>query len=106
MNEAGRYVKAWGDRRARVFMIVVLASGACLGLFVWHRPWAAGVCFVGAALGTFGYFQFRCPRCRERFMSFSRREIRLDRARCQNCGLPKNALPRTESATRAPPAPR
>jgi len=104
MNEADRYVKAWGDRRARVLMIVALTSGACLSLFVWHRPWGAGLCFLGAALGTYGYFEFRCPRCCERFMSFSRREIRFDRASCQTCGLPKNALPQAESATSATPA--
>ncbi|MBP6768614.1 MAG: hypothetical protein KA171_12620 [Reyranella sp.] len=101
MNEADRYVKAWGDRRARVLMIVVLASGACLSLFVWHRPWVAALCLLGAALGIYGYFQFRCPRCRERFMSFSRQEIRPDGACCQNCGLQKNALPPAESATGA-----
>jgi hypothetical protein len=99
VNEADRYVKAWGDRRARVLMIVMLASGACLSLFVWHRPWIAGPCLLGTAVGVYGYFQFRCPRCRERYMSFSRQEIRPDRAFCQNCGLPKNALPQAESET-------
>lgn len=96
MTEADRYVKAWGDRRARVLMIAVLALAACLCLFVWHRPWIGWLCFLGAALGIYGYFEFRCPRCRERFMSLSRRGMRLDRADCQACGLPKNGLPRTE----------
>jgi phage FluMu protein Com len=93
VSDRARYVRAWGDRRARVLMIAVLLAAACASLFIWQRPWIAGLCLLGAAIGTYGYFQFRCPRCRERFMSFSRDAVRFDRTSCQSCGLPKNASP-------------
>lgn len=99
MTEADHYVKAWGDRRARVLMIAVLLAGACGSLFIWHRPWIAGLCLLGAAIGTYGYFKFRCPRCRERFMLFSRHAIRFDRVSCRSCGLPENAVPSQRVAT-------
>lgn len=104
MNEVDRYIKAWGDRRAGVLMIAVLFVGACASLVVWHRPWIAGLSLLGAAIGTYGYFEFHCPRCQERFMSCFGSGMRLDRARCQTCGLPKNAVPQIEAVTGEPPA--
>lgn len=87
MIESDRYVKAWGDRRARLFMLGVMIAGFCVSLGIWPNPWIAGACFVGAMIGAYGYFEFRCPRCHERFLKLWQRHA------CQSCGLEKNAVP-------------
>lgn len=91
MSESDRYIKAWGDRRARLFMLAAMIVGFCL--CVPSSPWIAGLCFAGAMIGAYGYYEFRCPRCRERFMAFPRDETGFRRKRCQHCGLEKNAVP-------------
>lgn len=93
MSETDRYIKAWGDRRARLFMVCAMIVGVCLFLRLWPNPWIAGLCFVGALIGAYGYYQFRCPRCHERFMQFPSKEIALGREKCRRCGLEKNAVP-------------
>lgn len=94
MTEATRYRQAWGDRRARVFMLLAMLTGLGASLRPWPNPWIAGACFAGALIGAYGYYQFRCPRCHERFLPFPRGERAFWwRQRCQNCGLEKNAIP-------------
>ena len=94
MTEAIRYKQAWGDRRARVFMLWVMVLGFCVSLRPWPNALIAGACFTGALIGVYGYYQFRCPRCHERFLPSPRDQLALWwRPRCQNCGLDKNALP-------------
>jgi len=87
VTETTRYKQAWGDRRARVFMLLAMIVGFCVSLRFSPNAWVAAACFVGALIGAYGYVQFRCPRCHERFLALWRRQ------RCQNCGLEKNALP-------------
>jgi hypothetical protein len=91
MSEVDRYIKAWGDRRARLFMLAAMIAGFCLGLR--SSLWIAGLCFAGAMIGAYGYYEFRCPRCRERFLPFLLDRVELHRGRCQNCGLEKNVVP-------------
>jgi hypothetical protein len=94
VTEATRYKQAWGDRRARVFMLLAMIIGFCVSLQPWPNALIAGACFVGALIGAYGYYQFRCPRCHERFLPFPRDEpVFRRRRRCQNCGLEKNATP-------------
>jgi hypothetical protein len=91
MSEADRYIKAWGDRRARLLMLAAMIAGFCL--CVRSSPWIAGLCFAGAMIGAYGYYEFRCPRCRERFMPFPLDRLGSHRGRCWNCGLEKNVVP-------------
>lgn len=94
MSESDRYVKAWGDRRARIFMLWAMIAGFCVSLRLWPNPWIAGACFVGAMIGAYGYYEFRCPRCRERFLPLPRDELKVwGWHTCQNCGLEKNTIP-------------
>ena len=94
MSESDRYIKAWGDRRARLFMLWVMSVGFCVSLRIWPNPWIAGPCFVGAMIGAYGYYEFRCPRCRERFLPPPDNRPKLWwRPSCQSCGLEKNAAP-------------
>ena len=103
MSESDRYVKAWGDRRARIFMLWVMIAGFCVSLRFWPNPWIAGACFVGAMIGAYGYYEFRCPRCRERFLPFPRDELKLwGWHTCQNCGLEKNAIPVETDSSEGP----
>jgi predicted RNA-binding Zn-ribbon protein involved in translation (DUF1610 family) len=93
VTEAARYKQAWGDRRARIFMVWLMILGFAVSLLVWPNPWLAAGCFAGALIGAYGYYQFRCPRCGERFLPLPRdaRE-RSWGERCQHCELEKNAL--------------
>ena len=86
-SERDRYFKAWGDRRARLFMLAAMVAGFIASVALWTNTWLAAAFFAGATIGAYGWHQFRCPRCHQRFMSFPRGE------RCQGCGLEKNALP-------------
>jgi hypothetical protein len=93
VSESDRYIKAWGDRRARLFMLWVMIIGFCMSLRIWPNPWIAGACFVGAMIGAYGYYEFRCPRCRERFLPFPDNRLTVWwRRSCQSCGLEKNAV--------------
>jgi hypothetical protein len=87
VTEAARYKQAWGDRRARMFMLLAMIAGFGVSLRPWPNAWVAAACFAGALIGAYGYYQFRCPRCHERFLGSWQHQ------RCQNCGLEKNALP-------------
>ena len=91
-SEADRYIKAWGDRRARLFMLCVMVAGVWVSAQFLQSPWIAGVCFVGAMIGAYGYHEFRCPRCAERFWSYPDGGLNFGR-RCRSCGLAKNAVP-------------
>ena len=91
MSETDRYIKAWGDLRARLFLLSAMIVGFCL--CVRSSPWIAGLCFAGAMIGAYDHYEFRCPRCRERFLPFPRDQIGFNWSRCQNCGLQNNALP-------------
>ncbi len=94
MTEAARYKQAWQDRRARVFMLCAMIIGFCVSLRAWPSALIAGGCFVGALIAAYGYYEFRCPRCHERFLPFPRNELAFWwRQQCQNCGLEKNATP-------------
>lgn len=86
-GERDRYFKAWGDRRARLLMLAAMVAGFVASV-AWDNAWLAAAFFVGAAIGAYGYREFRCPRCHRRFLDLARRE------RCRSCGLEKNALPR------------
>lgn len=86
-DERDRYVKAWGDRRARLFLLAAFVAGFGASVMLQTNPWIAAACAAGAMIGAYGYREFRCPRCHQRFLDMARRE------RCRSCGLPKNALP-------------
>ena len=101
-GDADRYIKAWGDRRARLFMLGAMTIGFWVSLQFLANPWIAGLCFAGAMIGAYGYHQFRCPRCGERFWSWpedglnygglNHGDLSYGR-RCRTCGLEKNAGP-------------
>ena len=75
-------------------MLWVMIAGLCVSLRFWPNPWIAGACFVGAMIGAYGYYEFRCRRCHQRFLAFPRDELRLWWGdKCQSCGLKKNAAP-------------
>lgn len=85
-SERDRYVKAWGDRRARLFMLAAMIAGFCASVALWANAWlAAAFFFAGATIGAWGWHEFPCPRCHRRFS--------WKRERCQHCGLAKNAGP-------------
>lgn len=86
-SERDRYVKAWGDRRARLFMLAAMIAGFVASVALWANAWLAAAFLAGAMIGAYGWHAFACPRCHGRFMSFPRSE------RCRSCGLAKNALP-------------
>jgi hypothetical protein len=86
-SERDRYVRAWGDRRARLFMLAAMVAGFAASVALWANAWLAGAFLAGALIGAYGYREFRCPRCHQRFLDLARRE------RCRSCGLAKNALP-------------
>ncbi|MDB5488926.1 MAG: hypothetical protein JWQ58_2641 [Reyranella sp.] len=92
MSESDRYIKAWGDRRARLFMLGAMVAGFWVSVQFLQSPWIAGLCFVGAMIGAYGYHEFRCPRCGERFWSYPDGGLNFGR-RCRSCGLEKNAVP-------------
>lgn len=91
MSERERYIKAWDDRRARLFMLCVAVVG--FAFTVRSSPWIAGAFFIGAMVGAYRYYEFRCPRCDRHFLPFPRDQIFFDTGRCDSCGLPANALP-------------
>jgi len=94
VSERDRYFKGWGDRRARIFIVWAMIAGFGVRLKVWPNPWIAGACFVGAMIGACGYYEFRCPRCHQRFLPFLRDGLSLWwRRTCRSCGLEKNAVP-------------
>jgi len=75
-------------------MVWVMIVGFGVSLRIWPTPWIAGACFVGALIGAYGYYEFRCPRCHQRFLPFPRDELKLWWCdKCRNCGLEKNAAP-------------
>lgn len=75
-------------------MLWVMIAGFCVSLRLWPNPWIAGACFVGAMIGAYGYYEFCCPRCHQRFLPFPRDELKVwGWHTCQNCGLEKNTIP-------------
>lgn len=75
-------------------MLWAMIAGFCVSLRLWPNPWIAGACFVGAMIGAYGYYEFRCPRCHQRFLPFPRDELKVwGWHTCQNCGLEKNTIP-------------
>lgn len=91
-SESDRYIKAWGDRRARLFMLCAMVVGFWVSIRFLQSLWIAAMCFVGAMIGAYGYHEFRCPRCGGRFWSYPDGGLNLGR-HCRNCGLAKNAVP-------------
>mgnify|MGYP001807668986 CR=1 FL=1 len=96
MSERDRYIKAWDDRRARLFMLCVAVLG--FAFTVRSSPWISGAFFIGAMVGAYRYYEFRCPRCHQHFLPVPRDQIWFDNGRCQGCGLRVNMLPPDEGA--------
>ncbi len=58
-------------------MLCAMVAGVWVSAQFLQSPWIAAMCFVGAMIGAYGYREFRCPRCAERFPVLSRRRFEL-----------------------------
>jgi hypothetical protein len=93
MAENGPYTRSWDERRKRLFWLWASMIGFAVSLHIW--PPLAVVCGIGALYWAAKYYEFKCPRCRERFMPFPRGDLlRLWWSQqCQCCGLRVNEIP-------------
>jgi ribosomal protein S27AE len=95
VTETDRYSKAWQDRRSRIFSILAVVVVLLASLRMWPDPLVIGGCLVGIAVAAYRFYDFRCPRCRERFLAFQKDGLSvLSRQRCQHCHLEKNTVPK------------
>jgi hypothetical protein len=95
VTETDRYSKAWQDRRSRVFSLLAVIVILLASLRLWPHPLLIGGCIAGAFVAAWRYYDFRCPRCGERFLSFQKDALGfLSRQRCHHCLLEKNTAPK------------
>ena len=96
MTETDRYKQAWQDRRSRLFALVAMILVSLMSLRLWPGMMLVVIgCFVGLLVAAYRFYQFACPRCRERFMASPKDDLKFwARDRCPHCDLEKGALPK------------
>lgn len=88
-------MKAWQDRRSRMFSVLAMIVILFASLKMWPTDLFVGGCVVGLLVAAWRLLDFRCPRCRERFLALPNDIPTFwSRQRCQNCALEKDTAPK------------
>ncbi len=94
MTETDRYRKAWQDRRSRIFSVLAMIVIVFASLKMWPSDLFVGGCILLSLVAAWRLFDFRCPRCGDRFMATLDGPNFWSRRHCQNCNLEKDTVPR------------
>lgn len=87
-------MKAWQDRRSRIFSVMAMIVIVIAVLKMWPTDLLVYGCIAGGFLAVWRLYDFRCPRCGERFMTAADLPMFWSRRACQSCNLEKDTVPK------------
>jgi hypothetical protein len=94
VNPTDRYMKAWQDRRSRIFSVLAMIVIVVAVLQMWPSDLLVYGCIAGGLLAIWRLYDFRCPRCGERFMTAADIPTFWSRRHCQSCTLERDTVPK------------
>ena len=95
LDEQERYEQAWRARRWRIWAPLSALLILVLGLRETYDPLLRALCLAGMLAAIVWFYRFRCPRCGEVFVKWSRvfGQVHGRALRCQHCDLALNEIP-------------
>ncbi len=94
MTETDRYKQAWQDRRSRVFSVLAMIVIIFACLKMWPNDLLLAGSILGLLLAGWRLYDFRCPRCGDRFRGTLDWLNFWSHRHCQNCNLEKDTVPK------------
>ncbi len=101
LDEQERYEQAWRGRRVRLWVLIAILLGLALGVRETGDVFVGAACLAAMGAAIVWFYRFRCPRCGEMFVKWSRifSQVRGRTLRCQHCDLAVNEIPGDSSSS-------